>query len=315
MKLIYDVTHNLLIAQEGGRQPITQIESPVGEGESIQLILVDDAGYTRTGLEKFTFVVKPKKGWDKDAHALATDFVWVPALGRWQARVNYNTTLLSALLKRGVSAPEKENDFIDLEAQFAFKTTSTASAWRSQIVSFRLHNALWRGDETNPSTGTPIEVASQLAFVPSVIAIDADQSNAAKAGSSTAMTLQEITELAFGVQAGVLYGLRVVIPYNASSTSVGARFVLTGPSLTFMVANQRSTLDAGSVRIIEGITAFNQPSAAGATSLATGNLCIMEATFKPSADGTVGVSFASETNSGTITIKAGARLEKTQLTA
>lgn len=303
-----------LVAQEGSLAPITSLEAIQGEGENIELIITEEAAFTRTGLEVFRFVVKPIGDWQADAHALATDFVWVPSVSRWQARVNYNTTLLNNLLKRGVSAPELENDYIDLVAQFVFQTTSSATPWRSQAVAFRLHNSVWRGTETNPATGTPVEAAALPALTPLAVAIDTDQSNATKAGTSTATTLQDVTGLEWAVQSGVLYHFRAVIPYSSSGTTVGSRIVLTGPASSFVSMSHRSTLDASSVRTIEGMTALSLPATASTTSLTSGNLCIIEGLIKPSADGTVKVAFASETNTGTITIKQGAALYRTQLT-
>lgn len=315
MRLILNRPRMKLVDHEGSLTPLTKLEAIQGEGENIELTITDEAGFTRTGLETFRFVVKPVGDWQADAHALATDFVWVPAVSRWQARVNYNTTLLNTLLKRGVSAPEAENDYIDLVAQFVFQTTSSATPWRSQAVAFRLHNAVWRGTETNPATGTPVEAAASPALTPIAVAITADQDNSAKAGTSTATTLQEITGLEFAVQSGVLYHFRAVIPYNSSGTTVGSRIVLTGPSTSFASLNHRSTLDASTVRTIEGMTALSLPASAGATSLTAGNLCLIEGIIKPSADGTVKVAFASETTTGTLTIKQGATLYRTQLTA
>lgn len=315
MKLVLHRPTMKLVAQEGSLAPITSLEAIQGEGENIELIITEDATFTRTGLEVFRFVVKPVGDWQADAHALATDFVWVPAVSRWQARVNYNTDLLNTLLKRGFSAPELENDYIDMVAQFVFQTTSSATPWRSQTVKFRLHNAVWRGNETNPATGTPVETAASPALTPLAVTITTDQDNSTKAGSSTATTLQDVTGLEWAVQSGVLYHFRAVIPYNSSGTTVGSRIVLTGPAISFASLNHRSTLDASSVRTIEGMTALSLPASAGATSLTSGNLCIIEGIIKPSADGTVKVAFASETTTGTLTIKQGATLYRTQLTA
>lgn len=55
------------------------------------------------------------------------------------------------------------------------------------------------------------------------------------------------------------------------------------------------------VAILFLISNYNSPSGASASSLASGNRCIIEGEIRPSADGTVVARFASEISASAIT--------------
>lgn len=62
-----------------------------------------------------------------------------------------------------------------------------------------------------------------------------------------------------------------------------------------------------------GLTAYDLPAAANATSLTTGGLAIVEGQIKPSADDYLQLRFASEVANSAIIAKAGACLFLTRL--
>lgn len=311
MLLIFDRKHSLLILSEGMNTPQTFIEARRGDGENIELVMLDDGQpITPTGLEEFRFVAKPKEqDWDSAAHALATTWVRNNTTGRYQARVNYNTTLLNALLKIA-HASEDENLYIDLDAQMAWRTTNTTTWWRSQAVTLRLHNSVWRGNETDPTSGTAEESIASAAKSPQFLVIDTDVVN----DNATLNTLEDIDDLEFPVESGARYHFRFVIPYTAALTSTGSRFTIDGPaSPTYLAYRSEYTLNATSRTVNEGLGAYSLPASCNTTSLTTGNLAIIEGIIRPSADGVVKARFASRVAGSAITAKAGACVQYTKL--
>jgi len=311
MLLILDRKHQLLVLSEGMLSPQTFIEGRRGDGENIELVFLDEgAAVTPTGLEEFRFVAKPQgEDWDSAAHALASTWVRNTSTGRYQARVNYNTTLLNALLKIA-HATESENEYIDLDAQLAWRTSNTTTWWRTQLVTFRLHNSVWRGNETDPTSGTAEESIASAAKSPQFLVIDADVVN----NNATANTIADITDLEFPVQSGARYHFRFSIPYTSASTANGARFSITGPaSPTYLAYRSDYTLTAATRTTNEGLGAYDLPGSANATSLTTGNIAIIEGFIRPSADGVVTARFASELANTAITVKAGACVQFTKL--
>lgn len=311
MLFIFDRKHNLLVLSEGTTARKDFFEAQRGDGENIELVFLDDGALvTPTGLEQFRFVAKPKgQDWDSDAHALATAFTRNTSTGRYQARVNYNTTLLNALLKIA-HASENENLFIDLDAEMAWRTSNTTTWWRSQNITLRLHNSVWRGNETDPTSGTSEESTASTAFAPQFAVLTADRTN----NNATANTIADITGLEFPVQSGARYHFRFTIPYTAATTATGSRFSLTGPaSPTYLAYRSDYTLTATSRTFNEGLGAYDLPAAANATSLTSGNLAVIEGIIQPSADGTVKARFASKVSGSAIVAKAGACVQFTKL--
>lgn len=311
MFFAYDRKHNLLIASEGMITPITFLEARRGDGENIELLVLDDGQpITPTGLEQFRFVAKQKGvDWDNPAHALAATWTRNTSTGRYQARVNYNTTLLNALLKID-HATERENLFVDLDAQFAWRTSNTTSWWRSQAFTLRLHNSVWRGDETDPISGTAEESVASTPFAPQFVVIGTDVVN----NNAAANTIADITDLEFPVQAGARYHFRFTIPYNAATTATGARFSISGPTApTYLAYRSEYTLTATSRTTNDGLAAYDLPAAANASSLASGNLATIEGVIQPSVDGVVKGRFASKVSNSAITVKAGACVMHTKL--
>ena len=126
--------------------------------------------------------------------------------------------------------------------------------------------------------------------------------------NSAADTLADITGLSFAVTAGQVYRFRAVIPYTSAATTTGSRWTINGPSMTHISYTSRYTLTA-STETFGYYTALQQPAAANASSLTTGNVAVVEGFFKPSASGTAAIQFASEVGASAITALAGATLE------
>jgi hypothetical protein len=308
VKLIFDQAYSLLVQSEGSLTPVTFVEARRGDGENVELVLLDDGrSVTLSGLEQFRLVAKKTDDrWSTTPMALTGTWVRNATTGRIQARVNYNTNALNALLAIGGSS---ESQYVDLVAQFAWRTNSTASWWRSQDFTLRLHNNVWRGNETDPVTGTPEESTSITAFTPLSILLGTDRST-----SST--TIADVTDLEFPVQSGITYDFEAFLVYTAPSTGVGARFSITGPaSPTFLTYRTERTTSASARSITDGHAAYDLPATTPSASLVTGNIALIKGKIKPSADGTVKVRMASGTGGQTITVKAGSTVTFTKFAA
>lgn len=140
-------------------------------------------------------------------------------------------------------------------------------------------------------------VNSTITFLPS----DVINNNA------SANTIADVTGLSFAVLANVTYRFKFYIVYSASATTTGSRWSINGPATTFMHYRSTYTLTAASETVNSGVAAYNTPSGVNASSLATGNIAIIEGIIRPSAGGTVIGRFASEISSSAITAVASGR--------
>lgn len=125
---------------------------------------------------------------------------------------------------------------------------------------------------------------------------------------ANADTLASVTGLSAALVSGATYKFRAVIAYNSAATTTGARFTVNGPTATHLNYTYRNTLTA-TTEMFGYATAYQIPAAAGATSLAAGNIAIVEGQVTPSADGTLQVQFASEVSASAVTVLAGSSLE------
>jgi hypothetical protein len=125
--------------------------------------------------------------------------------------------------------------------------------------------------------------------------------------NAVANTLQDVTGLSFDVVAGVRYKFEAYIIYDSAATATGSRWALNGPALTRLFLITEYTLTATSTT--RNIQSTYNGGATGATSILTGNLCLMQGIIECSAAGTVVVRFASETANVAITAKSGSSLE------
>lgn len=140
-----------------------------------------------------------------------------------------------------------------------------------------------------------------------LIALTSDVTNA----NATANTIADITGLSFAVTAGQSYWWRASIAYTAAATTTGSRFSVNGPaSPTFLAYKSEYSLTTTTNTVNEGLSTYDSPAAASASSAATGaNTAIIEGVIRPSANGTVIMRFASEVSSSAIVAKAGSLLQ------
>lgn len=122
---------------------------------------------------------------------------------------------------------------------------------------------------------------------------------------AVANTLTDVTGLSFPVISGNTYRFKFFVVYTSAATTTGSRWVLNGAATTFLNFTSQYTLTATSITNNAGVSAYNSPSAASASSLTSGNIAILEGIIKPSANGTVQLRFASEVTVSAITAKAG----------
>ncbi len=120
----------------------------------------------------------------------------------------------------------------------------------------------------------------------------------------------DVTGLNFPVVANSTYTFRALVSYTAALTTTGSRWSVNGGSLTFSNLNysSRYTLTSTSETANGGVTAFDSPAAANASSLTDGNLAVIEGNITVTSAGTVAIRFASEVGASAITAKAGSVL-------
>lgn len=123
--------------------------------------------------------------------------------------------------------------------------------------------------------------------------------------NATANTMQDVTGLSFPVTVGVVTWFKFLIPYTSASTSTGSRWSINGAGFTRLNYLSLYTITATSQTVNYG-SAYDFPTASNGTSLATGNVAIIEGHILPSASGNVIARFASEISGSAITALAGA---------
>lgn len=143
------------------------------------------------------------------------------------------------------------------------------------------------------------------------VVLGSDQTN----NNGTANTIADVTGLSFGVTAGKTYVFEFNIIYTAAATSTGSRWSINGPSSpTYLNYQSEYSLTSTTSTRNAMLQAYDQPSAANATSAATGNnWALINGVIRPSADGTVVARFASEVSSSAIVAKAGSSVRYQQL--
>ncbi len=126
--------------------------------------------------------------------------------------------------------------------------------------------------------------------------------------NATANTFQDVTGLSFSVVAGTLYKFVAMIAFDAAATTTGSRWSVSGPaSPTRLFYIAEWTLTATTT--FRSIQSTYNAGTVQATSILSGNLCVIEGIIQPSANGTFVIRFASEVASSAITAKAGSTLE------
>lgn len=150
----------------------------------------------------------------------------------------------------------------------------------------------------NQGTNSDSSVISTVVLTSDVINNNASPNNMA-----------DITGLSFPVIANSTYWFRFVIPYTSAATTTGSRWSISSAfSPNFLNYTSTYTLTNTTQTVNGGLTAFDTPAAANATSLTDGNVAIIEGIIKPYYSSTIIGRFASEVASSAITAKAGAIL-------
>jgi len=159
-----------------------------------------------------------------------------------------------------------------------------------------------REDDGMPNVFTDIRNPAGITLVQSIVVLGGDVTN----DNGTPDTIADVTGLSFPVSSGLTYEFRFVIPFTSAADTTGSRWSVNGPaSPTLLNYVSKYTLTTGSFTE-RSESAYDQPSAANATSVAAGSVAIIEGTIKPSANGTVIARFASEVGSSAVVAKAGA---------
>lgn len=310
MKLTLELSSSQLIESPGFASPIGSLVHSYGEGSRIEIHVVrDGATVTPTELEQFVWVVKPV-GFFKKEKILAgvQSFTWDADIERWVGECSYNITALTAQLHQACEGMD-ETDHLDLWAQLGWRLTSGASWQRTQLIrQFRLDNALWKGDETFPSTGTSVESPAGAFLRPLIRSIAVDVVNATT-------SYADVTDLRFPVEAGKRYWFRFAVPWASSGTGNGAAWAINGPtkSQLNLMSRWTNTATTSNERYTDS---YDDGGAAGTNSSAAGNFCIMEGAITVTANGYVTARFKSEAAGGaSIKALAGGSVQYAELTA
>lgn len=131
--------------------------------------------------------------------------------------------------------------------------------------------------------------------------------------NAVANTIADVTGLSFPVVAGNRYYFKFVIDFTSAIATTGSRWAISGPSLTRLVMRSNYTLAATTETLNSGISAYDTPAASNASSIAIGNMAILEGYIQCSANGNVIARFASEVSSSAITAKAGSLVQWLQI--
>ena len=95
-----------------------------------------------------------------------------------------------------------------------------------------------------------------------------------------------------------------MVAYTSASTNTGSRWTINGPaSPTLLSYTSRYTITA-TTQTTNFASAYSIPTTSNASSLAAGNIAIIQGIIKPSASGTVVIRFASEVSGSAITAKS-----------
>lgn len=144
----------------------------------------------------------------------------------------------------------------------------------------------------------------------SVAVLGADVIN----NNAVANTIADITGLQFPVVAGLRYWFEFFIRYTSAATTTGARFSVSGPTVTELTYASRVSLTGTSDTVNEGLAAYDLPAASNVSSAnIAGNIALIRGIVLPSANGNVIARFASEIASSAITAKTGSFVRYRQL--
>ena len=221
--------------------------------------------------------------------------------------------LISLLMAMSISVTPRNAIFIEEGAHLGVLSSTGMIYWLTQdTIGTTSSSVDWSAVLNKPLTFTPSTHEQSWSTITdkpatpylNLVVLSADTSNT----SAVANTLKGCGNLSFPVVAGTTYRFRALIAYTSAITTTGSRWTITGPSATFLHYKSTYCLTATTLTT-NFATAYSIPSASNASSLANGNIATIEGIVKPSANGTIQVSFASEVLSSAITARAGSTLE------
>jgi Collagen triple helix repeat (20 copies) len=123
----------------------------------------------------------------------------------------------------------------------------------------------------------------------------------------------DIATLQFPVISGKIYSFQFVIAYSSAATTTGAKFGINGPSQNLLNYTSEYTLTATTTTKNTGLAAYDLPATANATSLLTGNICIIQGIIGTTATGNVVARFATEIAASAVTVLVGSFVKFKQL--
>ena len=123
--------------------------------------------------------------------------------------------------------------------------------------------------------------------------------------NASANTIADCTGLLIPLSANITYKFKVFVVYASAATTTGSRCCISFPATTFVSYYSNYTLTATSITNNQGLASANVPAASNASSLASGNIAIIEGIIRPSAGGSLQVRFASEISASAITAIGG----------
>jgi hypothetical protein len=167
-------------------------------------------------------------------------------------------------------------------------------------------DGIWESQSTRVS-GASFD-ATERANWTRVGSFSATVSRLDAAGTPNSTTTLSDVGLSCQFTAGIGH-FRAFIPYTSAATTTGSRWTVTFSSApTTLAYTSQYTLSA-TTATINYLSAQSLPAAANASSLATGNIAVIEGHVTPGAPTTMNVQFASEVAASAITPLAGAWLE------
>lgn len=123
--------------------------------------------------------------------------------------------------------------------------------------------------------------------------------------NAAANTLADLPGLSFWMEVNRTYEFRIKVPYSAAATTTGSRWTVNGPASPTLVAFESNYTLTATTQTTNYGSAYQAPAAANATSLATGNLAVIDGVVRNGATaGLLQAQFASEGASSAITALA-----------